>query len=57
VPTPDQSAPLVPHPASGDVLTGKINMTRVNSQCSTRKHGRPVTHSVTTGAVCSLERR
>jgi hypothetical protein len=23
---------------------------RVNSQCSTRKHGRPVTHSVTRGA-------
>jgi len=57
VSTRSQSASLVPNPASGDVLTGKRKMTRVNSQCSTRKHGRPVRHSLTWGAWCSLERR
>ena len=32
------------------VLTGSFQPREPNSQCSTRKHGRPVTQSVTTGA-------
>jgi hypothetical protein len=39
----------VPRP-EGNVLAGKKEKTQVNSQCSTRKHGRPATQTVTTGA-------
>jgi len=34
----------------GGVLAARSRPGRMNSQCSTRKHGRPVTHSVTRGA-------
>ena len=35
---------------AGSVLTAPSRASWMNSQCSTRKHGRPVTHSVTRGA-------
>ena len=34
----------------GGVLAARSRASWMNSQCSTRKHGRPVTHSVTRGA-------
>ena len=37
-------------PQGESVLTGLLQARKPNSQCSTRKHGRPVTHSVTRGA-------
>jgi hypothetical protein len=37
-------------PRRESVLTGPFQPREPNSQCSTRKHGRPVTHSVTRGA-------
>jgi hypothetical protein len=37
-------------PVKEDVLTGQSQESEPNNQCSTRKHGRPVTHSVTRGA-------
>ena len=37
-------------PRRESVLTGSFQPGEPNSQCSTRKHGRPVTHSVTRGA-------
>ena len=44
-------------PVGENVLTEQPQKSGPNSQCSTRKHGRPVTHSVTRDARCSLERR
>jgi len=35
---------------AGSVLTAPSRVSRMNNQCSTRKHGRPVTHSVTRDA-------
>ena len=49
-PPPPPPAPLVPGPAREPVLTGKQETAEMNSQCSTRKHGRPATHPVTEGA-------
>ena len=37
-------------PEGKSVLTESPQVRKPNSQCSTRKHGRPVTHSVTRGA-------
>src|ERR1700730_18563147 len=44
-------------PLKENVLTGQSQESEPNNQCSTRKHGRPATHTVTRGARCSLERR
>ena len=35
---------------AGSVLAAPSRASRVNSQCSTRKHGRPATQTVTKGA-------
>jgi hypothetical protein len=37
-------------PVKENVLTEQSQESEPNNQCSTRKHGRPVTHSVTRGA-------
>src|ERR1700743_3273125 len=37
-------------PVKENVLAEQSQESEPNSQCSTRKHGRPVTHSVTRGA-------
>jgi hypothetical protein len=44
-------------PIRENVLTERYRESMTNSQCSTRKHGRPATQAVTRGARCSLERR
>jgi hypothetical protein len=42
---------LVPRlPGGRSVLTAPSRASRMNNQCSTRKHGRPATHAVTRGA-------
>jgi hypothetical protein len=40
VPTRDQARLPRSEPPKGDVLAGRKKRTQVNSQCSTRKHGR-----------------
>jgi len=48
--TPLSADPRSAAPRRESVLTGSPQARGPNSQCSTRKHGRPVTHSVTRGA-------
>jgi hypothetical protein len=54
--TPRTPVPRTPQRGES-VLTGPRKPGRVNSQRSTRKHGRPDEHASSEGAECSLERR
>jgi hypothetical protein len=49
---PTRGPPRLPRspPRKERVLAGRKKRPQVNSQCSTRKHGRPARHSLTSGA-------
>ena len=49
-PNPSVHTPSFRGPPRGERTNRAVPAGKPNSQCSTRKHGRPVTQSVTTGA-------